>query len=201
MANGFALVKRVGPADAGADTRLQPSTATHRTTEPWRLRRGIGMTPNLQRAEQHPTRGGYIPDRGVEHVLVGLRGSVEAADLAHELQRRVMQLRVRRWVIRVTQTLDVSAHRDQTFRKAVSRRTRLTCVPARAGATASRPAALTLTRLATSPPGDHVYHARHPRHPKHPERRVWTVGQGPRRVLGRRRGSHPLVQAMGAGAR
>src|SRR5881628_351590 len=117
FANGFALVKRAVPADAGVETRVQPSKVTHRASQRRPLRRGIGVAPNVQRAEQHSTCGGYIPDRGVERRLIGLRGSVEAADLAHELQRRVVQLGVGRCVIRVSQTLDVSAHGTETFRR------------------------------------------------------------------------------------
>src|SRR5205809_957622 len=117
LANGFALVKRTVPGDAGVETRVQPSKGTHNASQQRRLRSGIGVAANVQRAEQHPTCGGYIPDRGVERRLIGLRGSVEAADLAHELQRRVVQLGVARRVIGVSQTLDVSAHGTETFRR------------------------------------------------------------------------------------
>src|SRR5882762_7369234 len=72
------------------------------------------MASNVQRAEQDATCRGYIPHGGVERSLIGLRGRVEAADLAHELQRRVMQLRVGRWVIGVSQAFDVSAHGRST---------------------------------------------------------------------------------------
>src|SRR6266446_900769 len=115
LANGFALVNGAGPADARVDARLQPSRVAHNASAKRRSGSRIGMPPNVQRAEQHPPRCGDVPHRGVERRLIGLRGSVEAADLAHELQRRVVQLRVGRRMIRVPQALDVSAHDVRPF--------------------------------------------------------------------------------------
>src|SRR5947208_15017944 len=74
LANGFALVKRAVPGDAGVETRVQPSKGTHSASQRRRLRRGIGVAPHVQRAEQHPTCGGFIPYRGVEHGYIHLSG-------------------------------------------------------------------------------------------------------------------------------
>src|SRR5216684_8420451 len=115
LANGFALVNGAGPADAGVDARLQPSRVAHNASARRRSGSRIGMPPNVQQAEQHPARRGDVPHRSVERGLIGLRGSVEPADLAHELQRRVVQLRVGRRMIRVSQALDVSAHDVRPF--------------------------------------------------------------------------------------
>src|SRR5207245_1383468 len=46
----------------------------------------------------------------IERHLVGLRRRVEAADLADELQRRVVQLVISGLAVGLPQTLDVSAH-------------------------------------------------------------------------------------------
>src|SRR5216683_4155927 len=115
LANGFALVNGAGPADAGVEARLQPSRVAHRVSARRRSSSRIGMPPNVQRAEQHPSRRGDVSHRGVERGLIGLRWGVEAADFAHELQRRVVQLRVGRRMIRVPQALDVSAHDVRPF--------------------------------------------------------------------------------------
>jgi len=48
------------------------------------------VTPNMQRTEQHPAGGGHILNRTIKRGLVGLRGMVEAADLANELQGGVV---------------------------------------------------------------------------------------------------------------
>ena len=71
---------------------------------------GLRLTPDVQRTEQHPARGGHVTYGTVERGLVGLGGRVEAADLAHELQRGVVQLVVGGRMIGVAQAFDVSAH-------------------------------------------------------------------------------------------
>jgi len=43
------------------------------------------MVDGVERLEQHPTRRGHVSHCGVERILVGTRGCVEAADLADEL--------------------------------------------------------------------------------------------------------------------
>ena len=53
---------------------------------------------------------GDVVDRSVKNSLVGLRRLVETADLAHELERGVMELGVGRRVVRMPQALDVPAH-------------------------------------------------------------------------------------------
>jgi len=68
------------------------------------------ITPNMQRAEQHPAGGGHIPNRPIKRGVVGLRRMVESTDLANELKRRVVKLSVRRSVVRVAQPLDVPTH-------------------------------------------------------------------------------------------
>jgi len=107
--------ERGGAGDAGVEARLQPSRVAHRVSARRRSSSRIGMPPNVQRAEQHPSRRGDVSHRGVERGLIGLRWGVEAADFAHELQRRVMQLHVGRCVIRVSQSLDVSTHNVGPF--------------------------------------------------------------------------------------
>src|SRR6266487_1709027 len=68
------------------------------------------VTTNLERVEQHPTRGGHLPYGCVERRLVGLGRSVEATDLANELQSGVVELRFARSMIRVPQAFDVPTH-------------------------------------------------------------------------------------------
>src|SRR6266571_9448676 len=68
------------------------------------------VTPNLERVEQHPTGGGHLPYGCVERGLVGLGRSVEAADLANELQSGVVELRIARSMIWVPQPFDVPTH-------------------------------------------------------------------------------------------
>src|SRR5438309_9599741 len=70
----------------------------------------LSLPAHVQRAEQHPARGGHVAHGTVERGLVGLGGGVEAADLAHELQRGVVQLLVAGRMIGMTQPFDVSAH-------------------------------------------------------------------------------------------
>ncbi len=53
-------------------------------------RRGIG----LQRGQQAPCAVGDFGNRAVERLGIGLRGRIEAGELAHELQRGRMDLRV-----------------------------------------------------------------------------------------------------------
>src|SRR5881296_2762675 len=57
-----------------------------------------------------PAGGGHILNRTIKRGLVGLGGMVEAADLANELQGGVVQLSVRRRMVRVTQAFDVPTH-------------------------------------------------------------------------------------------
>src|SRR5438045_2149994 len=68
------------------------------------------VATNLERVEQHPTRGGHLPYGRVERRLVGLGRSVEATDLANELQSGVAELHFARSMIGVPQPLDVPTH-------------------------------------------------------------------------------------------
>jgi hypothetical protein len=64
----------------------------------------------MERLEQHPSRPGHVSNRGVKGILVGPGRTVEAADLADELERRVVQLLVGWRVLRMPKPLDVPAH-------------------------------------------------------------------------------------------
>src|SRR5262249_32745024 len=64
----------------------------------------------MQRGQQPPRRIGDFRNRAVECGLIGLRGLVEAGKLAHELQRRGMDLILRRRRLEIEQRLDVAAH-------------------------------------------------------------------------------------------
>src|SRR5207245_1821429 len=86
----------------------------------------LSLTAHVQRAEQHPARGGHVTHGTVERGLVGLGGPVEAADLAHELQRGVVQLLVAGRMIGVSQAFDVSAH---TFAPSGGSSVRKLCAP------------------------------------------------------------------------
>src|SRR5574337_2012949 len=61
-------------------------------------------------ADQRARRGGDVLHRALEGLAVGLRRHVEAAQLAHELQRRVTDLELRGWRLEVEQGSDVAAH-------------------------------------------------------------------------------------------
>jgi hypothetical protein len=60
--------------------------------------------------DQRPRRGRDLLDRTIEGRLVGLRRHVEAAQLAHELQRRVADLELGGRRLEVEKRLDVAAH-------------------------------------------------------------------------------------------
>src|SRR5436309_5954174 len=68
------------------------------------------VTTNLERVEQHPTGGGHLPYGCVERRLVGLGRSVEATDLANELESGVVELRIARSMVGVPQPFDVPTH-------------------------------------------------------------------------------------------
>src|SRR6187401_1434023 len=63
-----------------------------------------------QRVDQLTRRFGHGIDGAVEGLLVGLRRAVEAAQLAHELQRRGTNLLVRRRRLEVVEVANVAAH-------------------------------------------------------------------------------------------
>jgi hypothetical protein len=65
---------------------------------------------HVEGLEQQPGRSGHVSNRGVESVLVRAGRGVEATDLPHELERRIVKLLVGRRVFRVSQSFDVSAH-------------------------------------------------------------------------------------------
>jgi hypothetical protein len=52
----------------------------------------------------------HVVDRSVKRGLIGVRRCVKAADLADELERGLVQLRVSWCVIGVAQAFDVAAH-------------------------------------------------------------------------------------------
>jgi len=70
---------------------------------------GLGAT-DVERSEEHPTRGGHVLHSGIERRFIGLRWSVKATDFADELQRRIVQLMICGLAVRLSQTLDVSTH-------------------------------------------------------------------------------------------
>src|SRR5580765_8373561 len=63
-----------------------------------------------QRIDQAARDGSDILDGAIEHSLVCLRRRVEAAELAHELQRGIVHFGVGRGRIEVEQGFDVAAH-------------------------------------------------------------------------------------------
>src|SRR5262249_53376898 len=69
-------------------------------------RRGVGF----ERNEKFAGRRHDLFHRMVEGRLVLLRGVIEAAELAHELQRRGMDLVRRRRRLEMEQGLDIAAH-------------------------------------------------------------------------------------------
>ena len=78
--------------------------------------RGAGMVAYMERLEQNASCRCHVSNRRVKRILVGARGGVEAADLADELERRVVQLLVGWRVPRVPEPFDVSAHVEASFR-------------------------------------------------------------------------------------
>src|SRR6185436_5515597 len=100
-------------------TGLALRGAIRRAAEP-RRRAGAGLF-RLDRAvarrrrrdqlvDQLTRRFGHGVDGAVEGLLVGLRRAVEAAELAHELQRRGANLLVGRRRLEVVEVADVAAH-------------------------------------------------------------------------------------------
>jgi hypothetical protein len=75
-----------------------------------------GMVSYVERLEQNASCRCHVSNRRVKRILVGARGSVEAADLADELECRVVQLLVGWRVPRVSEPFDVSAHVEASFR-------------------------------------------------------------------------------------
>ena len=80
---------------------------------------GLDRYPRLvagaERLEQHASRPGHVSNRGVERILVRAGRSVEAADLADELKRCLVQLLIGGCVLRMPQPLDVPAHVSSAF--------------------------------------------------------------------------------------
>jgi hypothetical protein len=74
------------------------------------------MVAYMERLEQNASCRRHVSNRRVKRILVSARRSVEAADLAHELKRRVVQLLVGWRVPRVSEPFDVSAHVEASFR-------------------------------------------------------------------------------------
>jgi hypothetical protein len=74
------------------------------------VRGSLRAVAEVERLEQHASRPGHISNGGVERILVRSGWSVEAADLADELQGRVMQLLLGWYLLRTPQPLDVPAH-------------------------------------------------------------------------------------------
>src|SRR5580704_7369210 len=69
-------------------------------------RRRLGM----QRRQQAAGRGAHLVDGAVEGFGIGLRRLVEARKLAHELQRRGLDLILGGRRLEIEQRLDVAAH-------------------------------------------------------------------------------------------
>src|SRR5215813_5592981 len=67
-------------------------------------------SPSDQVAEQALGAGGDLVDGAGEGCFVGLRGLVDAADLAHELQRRVAYLLRRRRRLEIVQDPNIATH-------------------------------------------------------------------------------------------
>src|SRR4051795_687347 len=74
----------------------------------------MGVAPDLERLKQLARHRRYAVYCALERCLVGLRRNAKAADLAHELQGRVLQFGIGRRVIGMAQPLDVSAHDGST---------------------------------------------------------------------------------------
>src|SRR4051812_5400440 len=68
------------------------------------------LAAGVQRIEEHTRHVGYVVHRLVECSFVGLRRLLEPADLAHELECRVVQLLVTGAVIRMPEPFDVPTH-------------------------------------------------------------------------------------------
>jgi hypothetical protein len=49
--------------------------------------------------EERTAGGGHVVDGGIERRLIGARWLAEAADLAHELERSLVQLLLSRWPV------------------------------------------------------------------------------------------------------
>jgi hypothetical protein len=65
---------------------------------------------DMEIVKEPPACSCHLTDRGVEHLLVGVRGSMETADLPNELERGVVQLLVGGGVPRGSEPFDVPAH-------------------------------------------------------------------------------------------
>jgi hypothetical protein len=70
----------------------------------------MSWTAELKRLKQDAGRQSHVLNRGVERHLVGSGWGIEAADLADELKRGVVQLLVGWSMLRVSQLFDVPAH-------------------------------------------------------------------------------------------
>jgi len=90
--------ERVGSADVRGEAEIALAQPLQRVgSGDDHLRRSLGVVPvNVQRLEQHAGHRGDVTHGRVERGFVHFRRCAKSADLAHELQRRVMQTRVGR---------------------------------------------------------------------------------------------------------
>lgn len=69
-----------------------------------------GRSRSGEGAEEGFRRLGHMFDRPIEGGLIGLRGGIEAADLADELQRRRTDLLIRGRRVEIEEGFDIPAH-------------------------------------------------------------------------------------------
>lgn len=105
-----------GPSNSASYSELRKALLVQLVSG---LRCAVGCRPGLsaallsaalERVEQYSSSSCYIMDRSVECVLIGARGGIEPADLAHELKCCIVQLLFARKLFGISQSLDVPAH-------------------------------------------------------------------------------------------
>lgn len=109
--NGSRMPACHGPSNSASYSELRKALLVQLVSG---LRRAVGCGPGLstalERFEQYSSSSCYIMDRSVECVLIGARGGIEPADLAHELKCCIVQLLFARKLFGISQSLDVPAH-------------------------------------------------------------------------------------------